>query len=107
MSIIGHREDSIVILVQIFWFSLLPSSGQNGLPRALFSSSDFKGWSLNAAEVLGKEVIPLKVQLRVKYKGEYRRSFKRCNLWSTPDVRVQIFINEGEKGLERSLALGK
>lgn len=58
MSVIGHREDSIVMLVQIFCFSLLPWSGPNGLPRALFSSSDFKGWSLNAAEVLGKEVIP-------------------------------------------------
>lgn len=107
MSIIGHREDSIVTLVQIFCFSLLPSSGQNGLSRALFSSSDFKGWSLNAAEVLGKEVVSLKALLRVEYKGEYRRHFQRCNLWSIPDVRVQIFINEGERGLERSLALGK
>lgn len=101
MSIIGHREDSIVTLVQIFCFSLLPSSGQKGL------SSDFKGWSLNAAEVLGKEVVSLKALLRVEYKGEYRRYFKRCNLRSIPDVRVQIFINEEERGLERSLALGK
>lgn len=63
--------------------------------------------SRDAAEVLGKKVIPLKALLRVEYNGEYRRYFKRHNLWSTPDVRVQIFINEGERGLERSLALGK
>lgn len=63
--------------------------------------------SRDAAEVLGKKVIPLKALLRVAYNGKHRRFFKRHNLQSTPDIRVQIFIKEGDRGLERSLALGK
>lgn len=44
---------------------------------------------------------PLKALLRVEYNGEYRRHLKRNNLWSTPDVRVQILVRGREGAWEK------
>ncbi|KAF2988588.1 hypothetical protein EK904_007339 [Melospiza melodia maxima] len=63
MMLISHTQETKCVYGVWLNVSSSPSfakllvsiPGQNGLPRGLFSSSDFKGCSLNAAEVLEKK----------------------------------------------------